>query len=367
MSILHGIDVSGHQPPTVTTTVKDYAFAIVKVTGGSSYVSKKAVQQIQGVVDQGKKLGLYHFALDRFADKGPEVEADLFLKTIEPYLKYKPVLVLDWEADAIKLPISWALVWLKRVEAATGVRPLFYSYSSFANDAKAAVVQKSGYPLWIAAYGDESKPRKGYVDAPQPPESAWGDKPSLFQFTRVGRLAGYEGDLDLNVFYGDSAAWAELARDRRAEVKPPVVTPPAATRKTGQQLAEEVLAGKWGNGADRVGRLRAQGYNAEAVQAEVNRVLTRREDKRLAREVINGKWGDGTARVARLKEAGWDPEVVQQEVNRQLGVKSGPTVSQLADEVIAGKWGNDPIRSARLRLAGHNVEAVQAEVNRKLK
>ena len=96
-------------------------------------------------------------------------------------------------------------------------------------------------------------------------------------------------------------------------------------------------------------------------------MLTRREDKRLAREVIAGKWGDGATRVARLKEAGWDPEVVQQEVNRQLGVKSGPTVSQLADEVIAGKWGNDPIRSARLRLAGHNVDAVQAEVNRKLK
>lgn len=39
-------------------------------------------------------------------------------------------------------------------------------------------------------------------------------------------------------------------------------------------IAREVIDGKWGNGDDRIRRLRAAGYNPEAVQAEVNRQLS---------------------------------------------------------------------------------------------
>ncbi len=38
-------------------------------------------------------------------------------------------------------------------------------------------------------------------------------------------------------------------------------------------LAREVIAGKWGNGADRKRRLTAAGHDYKAVQAEVNRLL----------------------------------------------------------------------------------------------
>ena len=43
--------------------------------------------------------------------------------------------------------------------------------------------------------------------------------------------------------------------------------------KSIQELALEVLAGKWGNGMDRKNRLHAAGYDYAAVQAEVNRIL----------------------------------------------------------------------------------------------
>lgn len=45
------------------------------------------------------------------------------------------------------------------------------------------------------------------------------------------------------------------------------------TPKSIATLVNEVLAGKWGNGADRVKRLTDAGYNAKAVQAEVNKRL----------------------------------------------------------------------------------------------
>ena len=44
-------------------------------------------------------------------------------------------------------------------------------------------------------------------------------------------------------------------------------------KKTVAELAEEVLAGKWGNGGDRKARLTAAGYDYNAVQAAVNEKL----------------------------------------------------------------------------------------------
>lgn len=89
--------------------------------------------------------------------------------------------------------------------------------------------------------------------------------------------------------------------------------------KTVDELAQEVINGKWGNGAERKARLaEAYGDNmAEAVQDRVNELLTPNVDK-IAREVIAGKWGNGLARKRKLKAAGYDPAAVQKRVNELL-------------------------------------------------
>lgn len=46
---------------------------------------------------------------------------------------------------------------------------------------------------------------------------------------------------------------------------------PAENKKSISELADEVIAGKWGNGSDRAKRLKAAGYDYDAVQAEVNK------------------------------------------------------------------------------------------------
>lgn len=48
------------------------------------------------------------------------------------------------------------------------------------------------------------------------------------------------------------------------------------TKKTNSQLADEVIAGKWGNGDDREKRLKAAGYNYDAVQKLVNEKLSKK-------------------------------------------------------------------------------------------
>lgn len=45
---------------------------------------------------------------------------------------------------------------------------------------------------------------------------------------------------------------------------------PTVTKKSVEELAKEVLAGKWGNGTDRKNRIIAAGYDYSAVQAKVN-------------------------------------------------------------------------------------------------
>ena len=43
---------------------------------------------------------------------------------------------------------------------------------------------------------------------------------------------------------------------------------------TNQRIAAEVLMGKWGNGAERLQRLTAAGYNYSAIQSIVNAMLS---------------------------------------------------------------------------------------------
>lgn len=94
------------------------------------------------------------------------------------------------------------------------------------------------------------------------------------------------------------------------------------SKKTVAQLADEVLAGKWGNGPDRKSRLTAAGYDYDAVQSAVNAKLSGQKAKKsnteIAKEVIAGKWGNGADRRKRLEAAGYNYAAVQQIVNKLI-------------------------------------------------
>jgi hypothetical protein len=47
-------------------------------------------------------------------------------------------------------------------------------------------------------------------------------------------------------------------------------------QKTVEEIAKEVIAGKWGNGDDRKARLTAAGYDYESVRQSVNKLLLTR-------------------------------------------------------------------------------------------
>lgn len=147
------------------------------------------------------------------------------------------------------------------------------------------------------------------------------------------------------------------------------------TNKDINTIVEEVIAGKWGNGEDRKNRLSQAGYNYSEVQALVNQKLTgkstssnKKSIDTIADEVIAGQWGNGNDRKTRLENAGYNYQEVQNKVNEKLGVSSSNRKSNetIANEVIKGLWGNGQERKDRLTQAGYDYNAIQKIVNQKL-
>lgn len=80
---------------------------------------------------------------------------------------------------------------------------------------------------------------------------SWADGVQITAVLNIGSKAGYKG-----------RRWKKRGR-----------LPYVAYGKTLDDLAREVIAGKWGNGAERKKRLTAAGYDAAEVQRRVNILL----------------------------------------------------------------------------------------------
>lgn len=154
---------------------------------------------------------------------------------------------------------------------------------------------------------------------------------------------------------------------------------PTPTKKSITKIAKEVIAGKWGNGQARKTKLQVAGYDYNAVQAEVAKLLKKEETSKpilksvdvIAAEVMAGKWGNGDARKQALIKAGYDYAAVQAAVNKLAKGESKSTPkpakksnAEIAKEVMEGKWGNGDERKKKLQTAGYDYSSIQAEVNK---
>lgn len=95
------------------------------------------------------------------------------------------------------------------------------------------------------------------------------------------------------------------------------------TKKSNEEIAKEVIDGKWGNNPKRKNDLIKAGYDYNTIQAIVNKKSapskpTLKSNETVAREVIDGKWGNGASRKKRLSQAGYDHKVIQAIVNKLL-------------------------------------------------
>lgn len=330
--MLNGIDIS-HWQQGIDLDVVPCDFVILKATEGTTFVDHTCDNFYQKAKKNGKLLGVYHYA------DGGDVykEADFFISNCKNYIG-EAILVLDWESQGNasfgKNDFNWVKTWLDYVYSKTGVKPMLYISKSIMSKFK----DIGDYGLWIAQYAND-KPT-GYQDKP------WNEGAytcAMRQYTSSGKLNGYNGRLDLDKFYGDSTAWMKYATPKGQTVTQKPATPTPA-KKSYDEIANEVVAGKWGNGEDRKKRLESAGYNYTEVQKKVNALLAKKSYDEIAKEVIAGKWGDGETRKKKLEAAGYNYSEVQNKVNNLLGagkktsksvyhtVKYGETLSGIASK-----------------------------------
>ena len=120
---------------------------------------------------------------------------------------------------------------------------------------------------------------------------------------------------------------ATTAAQTPVESKPTTNATNTATKKTVAEVAAEVRKGMWGNGATRINKLKAAGYDPNEVQKAVNALMSggtvkpttnKKSVSEVAKEVIKGEWGNGATRINKLKAAGYDYNEVQKKVNELL-------------------------------------------------
>lgn len=207
--MLRGIDISNHKRREglgdLKPLMKSAQFCICKATGGVSFVDSSCDYYVQQLRKIGKPWGFYHFAHDN-GDRGTaEEEARFFVNNCANYFG-EGIPILDWEQDGVTA--SWANEFLRTVHGLTGVWPWVYSWPWQINGS--GIEENCG--RWIANYPNVSHPGLDYK-LPDMPETdglvcAW-------QYASDGRVNGFSGDLDLNVFYGDEDAWKAYARGER--------------------------------------------------------------------------------------------------------------------------------------------------------
>lgn len=346
---LNGVDIANYQAGINISAMSTTQFVIVKATQGTWYTSPSFVKQYADAKAAGKLLGIYHYA-----EGGDyKAEADYFLKVIGSRVG-EAILCLDWEGTNNPTFQSgrdktWVKNWCDYVACKTGVKPLVYVQQS----AMKSVSGIGDYGLWVAQYANNNQ--TNYQSTPWN-EGAYSC--AIRQYSSHGRVTGYNADIDLDKFYGDSAAWKKYANPGNAK---PVEGGSSSTSETSPpgstlDLAVGVMQGKYGNGDARKAAL---GTRYNEVQNFINHISSASVDT-LVSEVKAGKYGNGDTRKTVLGSRYTD---VQYKINQQASKKSN---DDIANEVIAGKWGNGDTRKSKLQEAGYDYNTIQSLVNKKL-
>jgi GH25 family lysozyme M1 (1,4-beta-N-acetylmuramidase) len=205
--MLNGIDISHHQKGLNLSEIR-YDFAIIKATEGVNFADPCFNDFMRKADSLGKCLGFYHFA--RPERNSAKAEAKFFYdKAVKWFGKAIPV--LDWESSG-KANVAWAKEWLDTVYSMTGIKPMIYMSESVVNQYDWSRVAGADYGLWVAKYKDMQTDRNYDMSkAGNKPQVKWWKFYALWQWTSSGRLDGYKGNIDCDVFYGDRAAWKKYA------------------------------------------------------------------------------------------------------------------------------------------------------------
>lgn len=190
---VNGIDISHHQGTVDWSRLVNnktsrfpIEFVFVKATEGDDHSD----DAFRNNFDQARRYGFIRGAYHYFSAKtDPSKQADFFIRSVQLSAgDLPPVLDVEAKGRRSERELKQAIkIWLDRVEAHYGVKPILYTSYKF----KTRYLNDSvfnAYPYWIAHY---------YVDSVKY-EGNW----KFWQHTDVGNVPGIRKTVDLNVFNG---------------------------------------------------------------------------------------------------------------------------------------------------------------------
>lgn len=211
---------------------------IVKATEKINYVNPHCDPWVQWCIKNKKPWGFYHF----LAGSDPVAEAKFFVKNTINYF-HDGLPCADYEGNIVQIGgSSYLKTFLDTVYEETGVKPMVYCSLS---TIQAAVngfrsIAAAGYPLWLAQWAGN------YTNfVPNPWQNGSYEpfkKITMHQYTDRGKLNGFSGNLDLDIFYGTVDDWNTLTG--KDETQPSPAPDPAPTDKSiaqAVQLLREAL------------------------------------------------------------------------------------------------------------------------------
>ncbi|MDE6947596.1 MAG: hypothetical protein K2P14_10485 [Anaeroplasmataceae bacterium] len=262
-----GIDISAHQGNIDLAVLKDQIdFVIIRAGYGTKGTIDTKFKRNADLCRQlGIPVGFYWYSYALNVD-GAKKEATAMINAINPYkdiMKYGVWFDME-DADGYKkkngMPSNEVLrqmcaEFCKMTEEAGFYSGIYASESWFNNQLKSTELDR--FDKWVAQW-----PTSGGKQTALATNAEKRSDLHLWQFTSVGKFTGYNGNLDTNYAYVD------FPNPGQVTVEP---TPtPEPVKKSNEEIAEEVKAGKWGNGEDRKNKLTEAGYDYNAIQAIVN-------------------------------------------------------------------------------------------------
>lgn len=189
---VHGIDLSHYQGEVdwkmmqkTQQTQFPLHFVFVKATEGGDFSDKNFKANFDSARVNGFIRGAYHFYNPK---TDPEKQADFFINSVKLERgDLPPVLDIEKKSKNMKQLRADLKLWLQRVEAHYGVKPIIYTSYKFKSRYLNDSVFNS-YPYWIAHY---------YVDSVKY-EGEW----KFWQYHDAGMIPGIDKQVDLNVFNG---------------------------------------------------------------------------------------------------------------------------------------------------------------------
>lgn len=283
MATIKGIDVSKWQGNINWEKVKpNIDFAILRCGFGGD-VTKYDDTFYKKYVAECERLNIpYAVYLYSYAKNESQIDSEVahalrLVKGLKPFCIY-----IDMEDGSIAGLGKTILTALSKrfCEAvkAKGYNAGVYSNQNwFQNYLDVVSLRNAGCSIWCAKYSNNKPNIAAEYD--------------IWQYSSTGSVDGINGNVDMNYMYNDIR-----------NIKATSTKPATGKKKTNKAIAEEVLAGKWGDKDDkpnREERLTAAGYNYKAIQTLVNKMIA--EEKKTAEKVekYTVKKGDTLTTIAK--------------------------------------------------------------------